>query len=212
MQYSKSGMHVAVKEHRSSRPANQLAVISIEPLYPHSVSTGGNHRSVIIRPVSHHSSVVFRHNQSVGHHSDDSVGLFRHNSSVGRSQRGSQIRSSIILSIRLKMYAYVATVGILQQKPAFSSQRNHQQPSDVAFTKEHKNDAAALQQLTTDSFLNNQQLVTLNNSNEDVKNTSPSLPTADQKRCTKNAAFQLNKTKSPHHQQLVTQTNSWSPD
>ncbi|KZV36736.1 hypothetical protein F511_33568 [Dorcoceras hygrometricum] len=33
-------MHVAVKEHRSSRPANQLAVISIEPLYPHSVSTG----------------------------------------------------------------------------------------------------------------------------------------------------------------------------
>ncbi|KZV32219.1 hypothetical protein F511_19572 [Dorcoceras hygrometricum] len=33
-------MHVAVKEHRSSRPANQLAVISIEPLYPHIVSTG----------------------------------------------------------------------------------------------------------------------------------------------------------------------------
>ncbi|KZV55700.1 hypothetical protein F511_14120 [Dorcoceras hygrometricum] len=33
-------MHVAVKEHRSSRPANQLAIISIEPLYPHSVSTG----------------------------------------------------------------------------------------------------------------------------------------------------------------------------
>ncbi|KZV20580.1 Serine/threonine protein kinase [Dorcoceras hygrometricum] len=41
---------------------------------------------------AHHRSVVFRHNQSVGHHSDDSVGLFRHNSSVGQSQRGSQIR------------------------------------------------------------------------------------------------------------------------
>ncbi|KZV32610.1 hypothetical protein F511_17036 [Dorcoceras hygrometricum] len=32
-------MHAAVKEHRSLRPAKQLAVISIEPLYPHSVST-----------------------------------------------------------------------------------------------------------------------------------------------------------------------------
>ncbi|KZV32153.1 hypothetical protein F511_29159 [Dorcoceras hygrometricum] len=49
----------------------------------------GNHRSVIIRPVSHHSSVVFRHNQSVGHHSDDSVGPFRHDTSVCWSQRGS---------------------------------------------------------------------------------------------------------------------------
>ncbi|KZV34440.1 hypothetical protein F511_28135 [Dorcoceras hygrometricum] len=39
MQYSKSRMHVAIKEHRSSSPANQLAVISIEPLYRHSVST-----------------------------------------------------------------------------------------------------------------------------------------------------------------------------
>ncbi|KZV30269.1 hypothetical protein F511_39387 [Dorcoceras hygrometricum] len=35
----------------------------------------GNHRSVIIRPISHHSSVVFRHNQSVGHHSDDALNL-----------------------------------------------------------------------------------------------------------------------------------------
>ncbi|KZV43028.1 putative pectinesterase/pectinesterase inhibitor 33-like [Dorcoceras hygrometricum] len=49
----------------------------------------GNHRSVIVRPIIHHSSVVFRHNQSVGHHSDDSVGPFRHDTSVYRSQRGS---------------------------------------------------------------------------------------------------------------------------
>ncbi|KZV49987.1 hypothetical protein F511_32363 [Dorcoceras hygrometricum] len=44
---------------------------------------------MIFRPVSHHSSMVFRHNQSVGHHSDDSVVPFRHDTSVGRSQRGS---------------------------------------------------------------------------------------------------------------------------
>ncbi|KZV40737.1 hypothetical protein F511_14777 [Dorcoceras hygrometricum] len=41
------------------------------------------------RPLSHHSSVVSRHNQSVGHHSDDSVVPFRHDTSVCRSQRGS---------------------------------------------------------------------------------------------------------------------------
>ncbi|KZV58602.1 hypothetical protein F511_12442 [Dorcoceras hygrometricum] len=33
-------MHVAVKENRSSRPANQLAINSLEPLYQHNVSTG----------------------------------------------------------------------------------------------------------------------------------------------------------------------------
>ncbi|KZV21305.1 hypothetical protein F511_25627 [Dorcoceras hygrometricum] len=49
----------------------------------------GNHRSVIIRPVSHNNSAVFRHNQSVGHHSDDSIETFRHDTSVCRSQRGS---------------------------------------------------------------------------------------------------------------------------
>ncbi|KZV18950.1 hypothetical protein F511_03466 [Dorcoceras hygrometricum] len=100
------------------------------------------------------------------------------------------------------------------------TQRNQQQPSDVAFTKEHQNDAistnqnnaAALQQLTTDSFLNNQQLVTLNNSNDDVSGTRhhrcQQLIT---KRYTQNAAFQLNKMTSPHHQQLVTQTTAGRP-
>ncbi|KZV50355.1 3-ketoacyl-CoA thiolase 2, peroxisomal [Dorcoceras hygrometricum] len=39
--------------------------------------------------ITHHSSVVFRHDESVGHHSDDSVGPFRHDTSVCRSQRGS---------------------------------------------------------------------------------------------------------------------------
>ncbi|KZV50830.1 hypothetical protein F511_26258 [Dorcoceras hygrometricum] len=84
-------------------------------------------------------------------------------------------------------------------------QRNQQQPSDVVFSKEHQNDAAptnqndtaSLQQLTTDSFQNNQQLVALNNSKDVVKDTSPLLPTAEQKRYTQNAVFQLIKTTSP---------------
>ncbi|KZV33589.1 peroxisomal biogenesis factor 6-like [Dorcoceras hygrometricum] len=63
---------------RSTRPANQLAVQLNRAFIPTQCINRGNHRSVIIRPVSHHSSVVFRHNQSVGHHSNDSVGPFRH--------------------------------------------------------------------------------------------------------------------------------------
>ncbi|KZV56617.1 hypothetical protein F511_43156 [Dorcoceras hygrometricum] len=104
--------------------------------------------------------------------------------------------------------AYIKTADILQQKPAVAINKNQQQPTDVAFVKEHQNDAASLQQLTTDSSQNNQQLVALNNSNDVVKDTSPLLPTADQKRYTQNAVFQLNDVAS--HQRLVPQTNSWS--
>ncbi|KZV31962.1 Calmodulin binding protein-like family protein [Dorcoceras hygrometricum] len=90
-------------------------------------------------------------------------------------------------------------------KTSFFSQQNQQQPSDVAFLFSHQNDAASTnqndfaypQQLTTDFFQNNQQLVALNNSNNVVRDTSPLLPTAEQKRYTQNAAFQLIKTTSP---------------
>ncbi|KZV25344.1 hypothetical protein F511_26262 [Dorcoceras hygrometricum] len=74
-----------------ARPVNQLAnhlnraSISCTVYQPRKSSVRD-----LQSPSAHHSSVVFRHNQSVGHHSDDSVGLFRHNSSVGQSQRGSQ--------------------------------------------------------------------------------------------------------------------------
>ncbi|KZV26971.1 hypothetical protein F511_39788 [Dorcoceras hygrometricum] len=70
----------------------------------------------------------------------------------------------------------------LTTETSFCSQRNQLQPSDVAFTKEHQSDAAStnqndateFQQLTTDSFQNNQQLVTLNNSNDDLnKSVAP---------------------------------------
>ncbi|KZV38631.1 protein kinase PINOID 2-like [Dorcoceras hygrometricum] len=60
--------------------------ISSEPLYHHSRSAGGNHWFVIFRSVNHHSSVVFRRDNSVGYQPDDSIGPFRHDNSAGRSQ------------------------------------------------------------------------------------------------------------------------------
>ncbi|KZV35599.1 cyclic nucleotide-gated ion channel 1-like [Dorcoceras hygrometricum] len=59
--------------------------------------------------------MVFRYNKSVGHHSDESVGLFRHDKSVGQSQRGSQTGHPINLSIRLKTIQYVKTECKLNQ-------------------------------------------------------------------------------------------------
>ncbi|KZV39419.1 hypothetical protein F511_42428 [Dorcoceras hygrometricum] len=96
-----------------------------------------------------------------------------------------------------------------QQLCASSSSRstasNKLQPTDIAFAKEHQNDdastnqndTASLQQLTTDSSQNNQQLVTLHNSNDVVEDTPPLLPTVDQKHYTQNVTFQLNKMTSP---------------
>ncbi|KZV54323.1 flagellar associated protein [Dorcoceras hygrometricum] len=115
----------------------------------------------------------------------------------------STVRRNQQLRDPLQGRSTASTGRSLTTETSFSSQQNQQQPSDVAFTKEHKNYTAALQQLTTDSFLNNQHLVTLINSNDDVKDTSPSLPTAKKKRYTQNAAFQLIKTTSPRHQQLL---------
>ncbi|KZV15838.1 hypothetical protein F511_25359 [Dorcoceras hygrometricum] len=80
----------AIKD-RIARPVYQLAIISIEPLYhAQQVSRWKSSVRDLQEPSAHHSSVVFRHDKSVGHHSDDSVGLFRHDKSVGQSQRGSQ--------------------------------------------------------------------------------------------------------------------------
>ncbi|KZV34067.1 hypothetical protein F511_25162 [Dorcoceras hygrometricum] len=93
----------AIKD-RIARPVYQLAIISIEPLYhAQQVSRWKSSVQDIQGPSTHHSSVVFRYNKSVGHHSEDSVGLFRHDKSVGQSQRGSQTGHQINLSIRLKI-------------------------------------------------------------------------------------------------------------
>ncbi|KZV51670.1 hypothetical protein F511_32022 [Dorcoceras hygrometricum] len=80
----------AIKD-RIARPASQLANQSVEPLYhAQRVSRWKSSVRDLQGPSAHHSSVVFRHDKSVGHHPDDSVGLFKHNKSVGQSQRGSQ--------------------------------------------------------------------------------------------------------------------------
>ncbi|KZV32188.1 hypothetical protein F511_29028 [Dorcoceras hygrometricum] len=64
---------------------------SLEPLYnAQQVSRWKSSVRDLQGPSTHHSSVVFRHNKSVGQHSDDSVGLLRHDKSVGQSQRGSK--------------------------------------------------------------------------------------------------------------------------
>ncbi|KZV32487.1 ABC transporter B family member [Dorcoceras hygrometricum] len=86
------------------QPANQLAVNLNRASIPAECINRGNHRSVIIRPVSHHSSVFFRHNQSVRHHSDDIIVPFRHDTSVCRSQRGS-ISAKKLLTARTKKTA-----------------------------------------------------------------------------------------------------------
>ncbi|KZV22460.1 hypothetical protein F511_17914 [Dorcoceras hygrometricum] len=80
----------AIKD-RIARPASQLENQSVEPLYhAQRISRWKSSVRDLRGPSAHHSSVVFRHDKSVGHHSDDSIGLFRHNKSVGQSQRGSQ--------------------------------------------------------------------------------------------------------------------------
>ncbi|KZV37975.1 hypothetical protein F511_09795 [Dorcoceras hygrometricum] len=97
---------------RISRPVNQLENHLSQASIPRTMYQPGKSSVRDLQSSSaHHSSVVFRQNQSVGHHSDYTVGIFRHNSSVGQSQRGSQIRSSINLSTRLKMYACFGCCG-----------------------------------------------------------------------------------------------------
>ncbi|KZV18207.1 hypothetical protein F511_20156 [Dorcoceras hygrometricum] len=92
----------AIKD-RIARPVYQLAIISIETLYhAQQVSRWKSSVRDLQDSSAHHSSVVFRHDKSVGHHSDDSVGLFRHDKSVGQSQRGSQSAYGQNLALVLK--------------------------------------------------------------------------------------------------------------
>ncbi|KZV29324.1 hypothetical protein F511_20095 [Dorcoceras hygrometricum] len=70
-------------------------------LYTHTVYQSGKSSVRDLQdPSAHHSSVVFRNDNSVAHHSDDSVGPFRNDSSVCRSQRGSQ--SGLTAETKLK--------------------------------------------------------------------------------------------------------------
>ncbi|KZV57737.1 LRR receptor-like serine/threonine-protein kinase [Dorcoceras hygrometricum] len=99
----------AIKD-RIDRPVYQLEIISIEPLYhAQQVSQWKSSVHDLHDPSAHHSSVVFRHDKSVGHHSDDSVGLFRHEKSVGQSQRGSQLRRTHETELSKKLRTPVAS-------------------------------------------------------------------------------------------------------
>ncbi|KZV25619.1 hypothetical protein F511_08648 [Dorcoceras hygrometricum] len=84
----------AIKD-RIARPVVQLEIISIEPTYhAQQVSRWKSSVRDLQDPSAHHSSVVFRHDKSVGHHSDYSVGLFRHDKSVGQSQSGEHMKQT----------------------------------------------------------------------------------------------------------------------
>ncbi|KZV58296.1 thylakoid lumenal 16.5 kDa protein, chloroplastic [Dorcoceras hygrometricum] len=86
--------------------ANESAAKSKASLYTtYSQPVDGNHRSVIFRgghSITRHSSVVIRHDELVGHHSDDSVGPLRHDTSICRSQRGSFSFSQSIIRLNMK--------------------------------------------------------------------------------------------------------------
>ncbi|KZV19173.1 translocase of chloroplast 90, chloroplastic [Dorcoceras hygrometricum] len=112
----------AIKD-RIARPASRLAIITIEPLYhAQQVSRWKSSVRDPQDPSAHHNSVVFRHDKSVGHHSDDSVGLFRHDKSVGQSQHGSQSGHQ---SICQAQYVYKSTKTRNNKKcsPRNSNQR-----------------------------------------------------------------------------------------
>ncbi|KZV52493.1 mediator of RNA polymerase II transcription subunit 16-like [Dorcoceras hygrometricum] len=103
---------------RIARPPSQLANQSVETIYhAQQVSRWKSSVRDLQKPSAHHSSMVFRHDKSVGHHSYDSVGLFRHNKSVGQSQRGSQsefklfeFRFELILRFLSRFELIVASV------------------------------------------------------------------------------------------------------
>ncbi|KZV51463.1 hypothetical protein F511_06931 [Dorcoceras hygrometricum] len=103
----------AIKD-RIARPVYQLAIISIEPLYhAQQVSRWKSSVRDLQDPSAHHSSMVFRHDKSVCHHSDDRFGLFRHEKSVGQSQRDSQSADSTSTD------SYKGTVPQLKQRSFF---------------------------------------------------------------------------------------------
>ncbi|KZV48175.1 hypothetical protein F511_21438 [Dorcoceras hygrometricum] len=82
-------MHEGAKEQSVIKP-NHSAGKSEEP--QHNAQPISRWKSSIRdlqerHTVDHHSSVVFRHDDSTGHHLDDIIGSFRRDNSAGRSQR-----------------------------------------------------------------------------------------------------------------------------
>ncbi|KZV50546.1 hypothetical protein F511_31431 [Dorcoceras hygrometricum] len=164
----------AIKD-RIARPAIRLAIISIEPLY-HAQQVSWRKSSVrdLQGKSAHHSSVVFRHDKSVGHHSDDRVGIFRHNKSVGQSQRGSQSAAACTKPVDVNSRE-------LSTETSRCPQQNQTQQPVVAFSKNIQDDTVP----TNSNDAVAPQRIPHNNS----------LATGT-RRNTQNAAFQLIKTTS----------------
>ncbi|KZV43978.1 ethylene-responsive transcription factor 1B-like [Dorcoceras hygrometricum] len=187
----------AIKD-RIARPVYQLANHLSHPLYPHGVSTGEiigtTHQSTSHNVAFNQVLQVYEGINNKGKAQNREELLPR--SSKPTNEQLDQISQESLNEQQLYASSSIGSTAS-NKKPAVALNKNQQQPTDVAFAKEHQNDAAstnqndviALQHLTTDFFPNNQQLVALNNSNDIVKDTSPLLPTADQKRCTQNAEF-----------------------
>ncbi|KZV44259.1 hypothetical protein F511_10378 [Dorcoceras hygrometricum] len=204
---------------RIARPVNQLANHLNRASIPRTMYQPGKSSVHDLQsPSAHNSSVVFRHNQSVGHHSDDIVGLFRNDTSVGQSQRGSKSgHQSICQSGSRCMHLLYTkssdneTGGILQQKPAatirrcislhapkrrrinYSTRRRSVPTADDRFLPKPPKIRLLTQSVTTQNDVASgtrhprcQQLIKptsghTNNANDDVRDTSPSLPTAGHK-------------------------------
>ncbi|KZV22047.1 putative receptor-like protein kinase [Dorcoceras hygrometricum] len=178
----------AIKD-RIARPVYQLAIISIS-LYTRTVYQSGKSSVRDIQsPSAHHSSVVLQvyvgiNNKGKAQNREE---LLPRSSKLTDEQPDQISQES---SNEQQLCASSSSRSTASnKKPAFAHNRNLQQPSGVAFAKEYQNDtastnqndAASLKQLATDPFRNNQKLVMLNNSNDDVWDTSPLLPTAGHK-------------------------------
>ncbi|KZV20946.1 hypothetical protein F511_38291 [Dorcoceras hygrometricum] len=159
---------------RTARPVNQLEIHLSQPLYHARCINRGNHRSVIFRA---------RQPITARWYSDTT------NQSVTTPM--------IALDFSGTTHQSASRNVALKSGHHQSVNQPQDQPSDVVFSKEHQNDAASLQQLTTDSLQNNQQLVVLINSNDDVLHPLQELGVNSRhKALNQNAAFQRIKTTS----------------
>ncbi|KZV35513.1 hypothetical protein F511_34460 [Dorcoceras hygrometricum] len=237
---------------RIARPVNQLANHLSRASIPRTVYQPGKSSVRDLQsPSSHHSSVVFRHNQSVDHHSDDSVGLFTHdtyvgshnvalnqviNQSVNQAQDvcisiSADFTTSITAMFTLK--AAKSAQFVPQTADFYLNRYNKARQFQLAPTSFHLAPSTTAEailnlksvkethtQFISSSNLKLQYIISYGQElesgstskqtghakqlNDVVRDTSPLLPTAEQKRYTQNATFQLNKTMSPLQQQLVT--------
>ncbi|KZV52830.1 hypothetical protein F511_38012 [Dorcoceras hygrometricum] len=191
---------------RIARPVKQLAIHLSRASIPLTVYQPGKSSVRDLQsPSAHHSSVVFRHNQSVDHHSDDSVGLFRHNSSVGQSQRGSQIRNistdfSTSITAMFTLKAAKSAQFVPPTADFYLNRYNKArkfQPAPTSFHLDPSTTAEAILNLKSRSLARNQYDVASTNINDGVLHPLQELAVNNRhKALNQNAAFQLIKTTS----------------